>query len=266
MNIRELFFKSAMALVLACLMVPMDAQAQGNKHEVGIIAHRGYWTTAGSAQNSRASLQKAQDLEIFGSEIDVWITTDGVIMVNHDNKYNGVVLEKSTSEECRRLVLGNGERMPTLPELLSMMATNRSGTKLIIEVKKHTSAERDRAAADSVMALVRRYGLEREVEYISFSMPACNRLIANDAKAKVAYLNGDKAPAELHALGHPGLDYHVNAFRSHPEWVAEAHALGMYVNVWTIDDEPSIREMIDLGVDYITTNEPVLTRRILREK
>ncbi|MBR0433293.1 MAG: glycerophosphodiester phosphodiesterase [Bacteroidaceae bacterium] len=258
--------KSWTAAFLLLLAIPSFSKLSAQErrtHEVGIIAHRGYWRTAGSSQNSRVSLQKAQDLDLFGSEIDVWLTTDGVVMVNHDNKYDGVVLEKSTSDVCRQLVLSNGEFMPTLPELLELIATRPSGTKLIIEVKPHSTPERDRAAADSAMALVRRYGLEREVEYISFSLHACNRLVQNDAKAKVAYLNGDKAPAELHALGHAGIDYHVNAFRKHPEWVAEAHALGMYVNVWTVDDEASIQEMIRLGVDYITTNEPVRTRRLI---
>ena len=81
-----------MLMLLALAPLSM-LSAQGRRtHEVGIIAHRGHWRTAGSSQNSRVSLQKAQDLNLFGSEIDVWLTTDGVVMVNHDNKYDGVVL------------------------------------------------------------------------------------------------------------------------------------------------------------------------------
>ena len=41
------------------------------KAKTGIIAHRGYWKTEGSAQNSIASLTKAQQLGIYGSEFDV---------------------------------------------------------------------------------------------------------------------------------------------------------------------------------------------------
>jgi len=254
-----------MLVVFLALSMLAIAQDRVGERQVGIIAHRGYWTTAGSSQNSRASLHKAQELEIFGSEIDVWVTTDGVVMVNHDNKYNGVVLEKSTAEECRKLMLSNGELMPTLDELLAQLAESRSGTKLIIEIKAHSSAERDYAAADAAMALVRRHKIEKEVEYISFSMHACNRLLKNDPKAKVAYLSGDKSPNELHKMGHTGLDYNIKVFREHPDWVAEAHALGMLVNVWTVDKPKDIIEMINLGVDYVTTDEPVLMRKLLNE-
>ena len=40
----------------------------------------------------------------------------------------------------------------------------------------------------------------------------------------------------------------------------------MSVNAWTVNKEEDIREMIDLGVDCITTNEPELTRSILGER
>ena len=42
-----------------------------------VVAHRGYWTTEGSAQNSIASLQKAAEIGCWGSEFDVWMTADG---------------------------------------------------------------------------------------------------------------------------------------------------------------------------------------------
>ena len=53
---------------------------------------------------------------------------------------------------------------------------------------------------------------------------------------------------------------------AHPEWVKDAHDLGMSVNVWTVNKEEDIRAMIDCGVDCITTNEPELVRQILGER
>ena len=47
------------------------------------IAHRGFWDTEGSAQNSLKSLRLANDIHCFGSEFDVWITKDGEVIVNH---------------------------------------------------------------------------------------------------------------------------------------------------------------------------------------
>ena len=99
--------------------------------------------------------------------------------------------------------------------------------------------------------------------YISFSIEACETIHALEPQADVAYLSGDRTPAELHAMGLTGLDYHINVFRKRPEWVAEAHALGMNVNVWTVDKPEEIQAMRELGVDYITTNEPAQCEAML---
>ena len=74
-----------------------------------VIAHRGYWDTPGAAENSRASLQNALRLNVYGSEIDIWLTADGHLMVNHDEDYKGVVLQQATYEECKELTLSNVE-------------------------------------------------------------------------------------------------------------------------------------------------------------
>ena len=61
-----------------------------------------------------------------------------------------------------------------------------------------------------------------------------------------------------------GLDYHFIAFHKHPDWVERAHALGMTVNVWTVDQEEEMRYLLDLGVDVITTNKPQLLRSVIQ--
>ena len=64
------------------------------------------------------------------------------------------------------------------------------------------------------------------------------------------------AAKELKEMGIMGLDYHYSNFEQHPEWVKEAHDLGMIVNVWTVNKEDMMKKMIDLNVDYITTDKP----------
>ena len=39
----------------------------------------------------------------------------------------------------------------------------------------------------------------------------------------------------------------------------------MSINTWTVDDTVSIRKVIELGVDQITTDEPELVRQLLKE-
>jgi glycerophosphoryl diester phosphodiesterase len=105
-----------------------------------------------------------------------------------------------------------------------------------------------------------------KVVFISFSRHICQELAKRAPGYTVQYLEGDLSPAQLHAEGINGIDYHYTVFYKHPEWVKEAHDLGMSVNVWTVDTPDDIRAMRDLGVDQITTNDPALVREILWEK
>lgn len=219
-----------------------------------VIAHRGWWE--GNAQNSRASLQKAVDANLYGSETDIWITTDGKLMVNHDEKFDGVTIKASTSDECKKLKLANGENMPELNDLLDIVKKSSTRTKLIIEIKDHGDAALNKKAASVAVKAVKAAGVEDKVEYISFNADACEQVIADDSKAKVAYLKGGVSPADLKAKGYTGLDYSMAEYRNHPEWVAEAKKLGMTVNAWTVNAIGDMFEMTNLGVQFITTDKP----------
>lgn len=241
--------------IILCLIAWLTCSPLAAQH-CQTIAHRGGWRSEGSAQNSRTSLQRAMDLNIFGSEIDIWLTRDDHIMVNHDDKFQGVSLQDASFAQCKRLRLGNGERMPQLKHLLRILKRSKSPTRLIVEVKPHRDPMRSRRCAAMAVNEIRRRGLEDRVMYISFSIEACLTIHAMAPEADVAYLEGDRTPASLHRMGINGIDYHFSKFQAHPEWVGEAHRLGMNVNVWTVDKPEDIRAMQALGVDYITTNEP----------
>ena len=204
------------------------------------------------------------DLRIFGSEIDIWLTHDDHIMVNHDDKYQGVSLQDASFAQCKRLRLGNGERMPQLKHLLKIMKRSKSPTRLVVEVKPHRDPLRSRRCAAMAINEIRRRGLEDRVMYISFSLEACLTIHAMAPEADVAYLEGDRTPADLHRMGLNGIDYHFSKFKAHPEWVGEAHRLGMNVNTWTVDKPEDIRAMKALGVDYITTNEPSRCEELIK--
>jgi glycerophosphoryl diester phosphodiesterase len=51
-----------------------------------------------------------------------------------------------------------------------------------------------------------------------------------------------------------------------PETVAAAHALGVEVHVWTIDEEAQMERLLDLGVDGIMTDFPALGAAVLRRR
>ena len=257
-------------LAVALMSLAANGMAQQKEQPLSpkgtqVIAHRGHWNVEGAAQNSRRSVQNALDMGIYGSEIDIWLTTDGHLMVNHDDRYDGVVLQDATSAECRALILKNGEHMPELEDILKLVKKSTTPTKLIIEIKECRTLKQNIESAHRTVKAVRKAGLRNKVEYISFSLAACVEIARLDPEARVAFLSGWMSPKELHKLGITGLDYHLGVFREHPEWVKEAHELGMDLNVWTIDRDEEFREFRNMGVDFITTNNPVGAVKVCNE-
>ena len=248
-------------ILMAALLVGLTAVAQPK-----IVAHRGYWRTDGSAQNSITSLQKAAAVGCYGSEFDVWLTADGVPVVFHDATIDGIRIEDTTFATLMNHRLQNGEFIPTLQQYLTE-GSKIEGCQLILEIKPHRNEVRDKRIADMCVELVRTLGLEKKTEYISFSKVVCQRLHEISPESKVAYLNGELAPAQIKEMGLTGIDYNEKVFVKHPEWLQEAKQLGVEVNVWTVDGEENLRHHVNLeGVDIITTNDPEILKGILAEQ
>lgn len=253
MKIKSLLIASSTLLLFA-----YNATAQTQ-----VIAHRGFWKTHASAQNSIAALQKADSLGCYGSEFDVWLAADDQLVVNHDPLYKGKRMEKSPSTALTVLKLDNGENLPTLAKYLQ--AAKPLHTRLILELKEHNKPERETKAVEKIVALVNKYGLENRMEYISFSLHATKEFIRlAPAGTPVFYLNGDLSPQELKEIKCTGPDYHYSVFRRHPEWIRQSHDLGMKVNAWTVNKTNDMKWLIDRKIDFITTNEPIILKKLLK--
>ena len=251
MKTRKLF------LAFACALSALAAQAQTQ-----VIAHRGFWKAEGSAQNSVTALKKAAEAQVYGSEFDVQLTKDGIIVVNHDDTLGGYTIAETGYDTLKGLKLKNGEPLPTLEDYLKA-GKQLPGIQLILEIKPHkTEAEEDRISADCVR-MVKEMGMEKQVEYISFSMNVCEQLAKLAPDSEIAYLNGDIAPKEVKAKGINGIDYHYKVFDKHPEWVKEAHDLGMKVNAWTVNDAKDMQRLIRLKVDYLTTDQSLEAKGLI---
>ena len=222
----------------------------------GTIAHRGLWNAPGSAQNSRESLRLAQELGVYGSETDIWITTDGGLYVNHDPSFSGVTIENATSEQCARLKLSNGETMPTLSDFITMIKESDSPTKLIIEIKGHSTKERNKACAAAAVKAVKEAGVADKVEYISFSLDALEGVLESDPEAICAYLGSNMTPQRCYELGHKSIDFTYSTYKSSKKYITQAHELGMTVNAWTFSAAQEMIEATTLGIDLLTTDSP----------
>lgn len=247
-------------LLTGCLLVACSQKSESPQ----VVAHRGYWKAEGAAQNSIAALLAAGRIGAYGSEFDVNMTADGILVVNHDFTYHGLTIADTPLEVLRdtTLRLANGEIIPTLDEYFEA-ALQYPDLKLIFELKSNGDPDYEARALPACVEAIRRYGLEDRVEFISFSLSACVEFARLMPGNRVEYLEGDIAPAELREMGLNGIDYHYTVFDRHPEWVAEAHRLGMLVNAWTVNEEADINRMLQLGVDQITTNEPELAAQLI---
>jgi len=239
------------------------------QNKIAIAAHRGFWKTeaAGMAQNSIASLKAAQDNRFWGSECDVQLTSDDVILVNHDNTIQETSIWYNPYSVLKEKTLANGEHPSTLDQYLDQ--TNLSETTvLVLELKAQENADREILLVDKCLQTIKSHNLYNtsRIIFISFSINICKKLAKDAPNFMVQYLAGDMTPTQLHEFGIGGIDYEQHVLQKHPDYVSEAHGLGMEVNAWTVNKEADIRKMIDLGVDCITTNEPLLVREMLGER
>lgn len=243
------FWTTALTLLTLLTCLPLAAQDKPL-----VIAHRGYWQSRGSAQNSIAALIRADEIKAYAAEFDVHLTADDILVVNHDPAIEGFEIQKSAYTALKDLVLPNGEKIPTAREYLE--AARRTQLKLVFELKPHATPERNREAAQISVELVKEKKLLPRTEFITFNLDAGKELIRLAPEADVYYLNGELSPKELKELGFAGLDYHYDVMRKNPQWFKEAKALGLGINVWTVNDTALIGEMTDAGADFITTDVP----------
>ncbi|MDD4820778.1 MAG: glycerophosphodiester phosphodiesterase family protein [Flavobacteriales bacterium] len=248
-------------LALTFLLSAMCAVAQPK-----VVAHRGYWKTDGSAQNSITALKKANQIKAWGSEFDVSQTADGVLVVNHDATIgpDKILIEGAKYDDIKDITLANGEKVPTLEQYLKA-AKKCKNVRLVLEVKPHTTSEKNIKATRDAMAMVKKMGLAKKTEYISFASVVCDEVLKVDPKAKVAFLGSSMSAQAVKDRGYTGVDFLYTMFINNPNLVKQCHDLGLTVNVWTVDKDDLIRKMIEQGVDYITTNVPERTEELIKE-
>ena len=257
-------------MIMALVGLSFICCSKAQNGTTAIVAHRGFWNceAAGYSENSIASLKAAQENGFWGSECDVQLTADNIAMINHDPHIGLAKISNHSYAELKDSLLPNGEHRPTFDEYLAQAATCKT-TKLIIEVKPQNDDLRDSILVSKIINSLKEqnmYSPER-VGFISFSLYTC-KLIARIAPEFLnQYLNGELSPSSLDSLGINGLDYRKGILiKKHPEWIEQAHSLGMSTNAWTVNKEDEIQKLIDLKVGAITSNEPLLVRQLLGDK
>lgn len=227
-----------------------------------VIAHRGFWTYTNAPHNSIEALKNSIENRIWGNEFDVLMTSDGKLIVNHDNKIDGLVISETPYRKLKKKKLSNGEKIPLLKEYLAV-CKKVSTTRLILELKPLPNKDSEQKMVKGVVAMVHNMNMEDKVEYISFSLNMCKELHKLNPKAKISFLDGYLSPEKIKEIGLSGLDYHYKVFEKNPQWIDEAHKLGLTVNVWTVNDERIMKNVVKKNFDFITTDYPDKLQNII---
>ncbi|MCR5003085.1 MAG: DUF5110 domain-containing protein [Bacteroidales bacterium] len=262
MTLKTVLLSTAVAAV-SLMGLSLDADAQ---NKIGIVAHRGFWKTeeAGFAQNSIKALELAQTYGFWGSEFDVQLTSDDVPIVNHDNEIDGLLIWDNPYSKFKEHRLKNGEIHPTLDDYLRA-GEKCETTMLVFELKPQKDTLRDERLLQLSIDALKKHGLydPERVMFISFSHYTCRRIGELAPEFTNQFLGSKYSPDALLNDGINGVDFNESVFDIHPDWLAQAHKNCMSVNVWTVNQENVMNKFIDLGVDAITTNEPLLLRSLL---
>jgi glycerophosphoryl diester phosphodiesterase len=200
------------------------------------FAHRGY--ARDGDENSMAAFQRAVDLGYRYLETDVRTTRDGVALAFHDLRLDrvtdghGLVAAQPWSAVRTARIAGR-EPIPLLLEVLDAWPQVR----INLDVKSN-------AGIGPTVAAVATAGAWDRVCLTAFS----DRRVAQARRCV-------QVPPRLGRLG-----------LVDERFVSTAHAAGLPVHVWTVNERAEMERLLDLGVDGLMTDEAPLLREVLRER
>jgi glycerophosphoryl diester phosphodiesterase len=292
---------AGVALVLALLaswraatIVPRPAQsflADQVDGKVVVLAHQG--ASGHAPSNTLESFRLAMAMHADILETDVHLTRDGVIVTSHDDRIDrlsnghGLIKEMTLAELLQYdfgygftpdggksyPYRGKGVTIPTLEEVFMAFP----GVRVNIEIKQG-----DPPIAEQLLAVVQKHHMADKVLINSFaSAPTAEWLRLTGGRTAVGADRADMFRFAAYWLPH--LDWLYSPDRDgfqlpttqklgpltihldSPRLIERAHRLGVKVHYWTINDEATMRRLIDLGADGIITDYPDRAVTVLRE-
>ena len=259
-------------IFLAVLAVATALTVSAQYKAPQIIANGGFHKHASSGvKNTMSALKAAQKLKVYGSECDVNLTKDGEVLVvqggwHPNGKANPKAdVQRSTAQKMLDIPFTNGEYISTLESFLKR-AAKKPATKLILDIKSQGTLKRETQLVEKVLELVAKTGMQNNVEYIAAHPWVAFELVKKAPKgSSISYLNGNYDPQYVQGMGCTAIDYNINVLKKKKHWIKAAKKLGLVVNVWTVNKEDDIRWCIQNGVDIITTDDPMLVKKVIKE-
>ncbi|WP_121251566.1 glycerophosphodiester phosphodiesterase [Nocardioides ferulae] len=240
------------------------------------FAHRGgaYHPDLEGLENTLAAFEHAVGLGYDYLETDVHVTRDGVLLAFHDAVLDRVTdrqgaLDELTHREVRSALVGGREEVPTLASLLDRFPQARFNIDLKSDGAVTALADLLAAREAWGRVLVGSFSVRRlrrfraltqgrvptaahPGEVLAYRLLPSGRLAAAVTRGRPAALQVPHRRRGFTILTR-GL-------------LRRAHAGGLHVHVWTVDDPDEMRTLLDLGVDGVFTDRTDVLKAVLEER
>lgn len=268
--------KAVLALALVAAVVGSPA-ASGRRPLVA--AHRGgalLWP-----ENSLLAYRQALALGVDLVETDVHLTADGEVVVVHDPTLDRTTTGRGPVRDVTAAALAalrlrgpdggpTDEPVPTLGQLLALLRPSRAG--LLLEIKVGPDRRPYPGIEEAVLARLAEHGLTARTRIMAFEPETLARLRTLAPEVALVWLvsrrtleaSGRSLTEAVQwaagaGLAHLGIEHRLLDAGA----LAAARAAGISVAAWTVNDEASIRRVVDLGVDLVITDRPDLALEVV---
>lgn len=230
-----------------------------------IYAHRG--ASKYAPENTLSSFNQALVLNADGIETDVQLSKDHEVVVIHDPTIDRTTAGRGKIKDytLQELVeLSNGEwfdsnfrddRILSLKELLDWWV--RTPLHLNIELKSHRY--NDRGIVNETVRQLQHIKNQEKITLSSFNATYLKQVKALNNDITTGYLTKKRlSTRELkkHLDYIDGIHLHYKAFTT--DYLKQVHALGLYLHIYTVNDDVLFNDYLQQGVDGIITDDPVL--------
>lgn len=237
--------------------MPTNTIKIANKGNAKFVAHRG--VSGLECENTAAAFIAAGNRTYYGTETDIYRTSDHNYMCNHDGRTGRIcdvdlVIEQSTFDELRALRLRDKDGASDRAEI--MLCTPYEYKKICKKYDKVCVPElKSNFTLEEIKELMDIFGdyLDNTC-FIAFNIANLDLVKNVRPKQHCQFLSGkwdDSYPEMLAARG-MGLDIYFAELTE--ERIKACHDAGVEVNAWTVDKPEDAEKLIAWGIDYITTN------------
>lgn len=239
-----------------------------------ILAHRG--ASGYAPENTLEAFALAAELGADGVELDVHLSSDGEMVVIHDETVDrttdgsGLVC-KMTLAELKDLNACNGmgglkayNQIPTLKEVYELLKP----TPLMINVEIKTDTMLYDGICEKLTALEHEMGMEGRIIYSSFNHNTIMEMkgLYPEAKTGLLYIEALANPWDYaESIGADALHPDKFAPLNYPDEMRISTEHGIETNIWTVNAPEDIEFLIRHGATSIITNYPSLALAIRRK-